>query len=75
MIKVPFVESEIEYFAPFDRLDRPDFTLRTTLSWRLIRVVTLDYEFEYTLEQPFEEVLQQNESRHRILIRFSYTKR
>ncbi len=69
------VETEIEYFAPFERIERPDLSLRSTLSWRLIRILTLDYEFEYTLKQPYEEAFKKNESRHRILLRFSYTKR
>lgn len=69
------VESEVKYFSPFDRMERPDLTLRSTVSWRLLRMLTLDYEYEYILKQPVEEALRQNESRHRVLIRFSYTSR
>ena len=69
------VESEVKYFSPFDRMERPDLTLRSTVSWRLLRMLTLDYEYEYILKQPVEEALRQNESRHRVLIRFSYTRR
>ncbi len=69
------VESELKYFAPFERIKRPDITWRATLSWRLIRILTLDYEYEYTLKQPKEEALKQNESKHRILIRFSFISR
>jgi len=73
--RVATIESEIKYFAPFDRLERPDLALRTTVSWRLIRMLTLDYEFQYSLKQPYEESLRENESHHRILIRFSYFRR
>lgn len=69
------IESEIKYFSPFNRMERPDLTLRSTVSWRLLRMLTLDYEYEYKLKQPKEEALRQNESRHRVLIRFSYTSR
>lgn len=69
------VESEVKYFSPFNRMERPDLTLRSTVSWRLLRMLTLDYEYEYILKQPVEEALRQNESRHRVLVRFSYTSR
>ena len=69
------VESEVKYFSPFERMERPDFTLRSTIGWRVLRMLTLDYEYQYILKQPKEEALRQNESRHRILIRFSYTSR
>ena len=69
------IESEVKYFSPFNRMERPDLTLRSTVSWRLLRMLTLDYEYEYKLKQPEEEALRQNESRHRVLIRFSYTSR
>ena len=69
------IESEVKYFSPFNRMERPDLTLRSTVSWRLLRMLTLDYEYEYKLKQPAEEALRQNESRHRVLVRFSYTSR
>lgn len=73
--KVATIESELKYFAPFNRIELPDLYWRLLVSWRVIRMVTLDYEYKYTLVQTREETLQQNESKHRVLIRFSYTSR
>lgn len=67
------IESELKYFAPFSRIAKPDLHWRSIVSWRLARMITLDYEYKYTLVQA--EELKQNESRHRVLIRFSYLSR
>ncbi|MBD3391089.1 MAG: hypothetical protein GF418_03450 [Chitinivibrionales bacterium] len=68
-------DTEIKVFAPFTRFTYPDFYARATLSWRLIRSITLVYEYEYELSQPEEETLKENLSTHRVLLRFSYTSR
>lgn len=69
------IESELKCFSPFDRMERPDLNMRTTVSWRLLRMLTLDYEYEYKLKQHEDEALQQDESRHRVLVRFSFITR
>jgi len=69
------VDSEVKFFTPFDRITHPDLNLRSTISWRVLKMITLDYEYVYTLQQSQEEELKQNVSRHRVLIRFSYTSR
>jgi len=72
-------ESEFRLFAPVERMRsidfKPDIRWRATLSWRLIRSITLDYQAEYTLRWPKATTLRSDEWRHRILIRFSYTSR
>ena len=69
------LDLEIKYFAPFTRINRPDVVVRNTARWRIARMVTLDYEFRYTLAQPENEKGRVDELRHRILARFSYTSR
>lgn len=68
------LHSELRIFAPFApelRFTRPDLGLESTLSWRLTRAVTLDYELDYTLRQPEEENLQQDNVRHGVHVRYS----
>lgn len=79
------MDSEFQLFFPFGRIknidgDRkavkgPDFDFRNTISWRLINQLTLDYEFRYNLVQPLEEDLNKQEARHRVLLRFSFSRR
>ena len=69
---------ELRVFAPILpelRLTRPDFDLTVTLSWRLARAVTLDYDYTYELEQPEDEAIRKNQSTHKIYLRFSYSSR
>lgn len=73
--RIANIESELKYFAPFERISRPDWKWRTTLSWRLARAVMLDNEFLFTLEQPEEETLREKNWQISVLIRFSYTSR
>ncbi len=66
--------SEVAMFmpvAPELRLTRPDLELETTLSWRIARSITLDYELQYTLKQPAQENLRQDEVRHGVRLRYS----
>jgi hypothetical protein len=68
------IDSELKYFAPFDRITKPDLRFRNTLSWRLISQLTIDYEFRYTLVQSNEIELKRNEGMHRVLLRYSFSK-
>ncbi len=68
------VRGEMRVFAPVApelRFNRPDLDVEATVSWRLARAVTLDYELYYTLKQPKEENLRQDLVRHGIRLRFS----
>lgn len=67
------IESELKFFAPFKRITRPDLQWRSAISWRVARMVTLDYEYKYKLIQEEQDDLEQDESRHRVLIRFSFS--
>jgi hypothetical protein len=71
--KYATVETEVKYFAPFVRIKEPDIFLNNTISWRIARLLTLDYYLKYTLVQAREQNLKQNETSHRVLIRFSFT--
>lgn len=69
---------ELRVFAPMYpemRFMRPDFDLTVTLSWRLARALTLDYDYTYTLKQPEDRNAQENYSTHKIYLRFSYSSR
>jgi hypothetical protein len=70
--------SELKVFTPVlpeMRITRPDFDLNATLSWRLSRYITLDYDYRYILLQPEMTDAQVNTSTHRIWLRFSYSSR
>ncbi len=70
--------SELKVFTPVVpemRITRPDFDLNATLSWRLSRYITLDYDYRYILLQPEMADAQVNTSTHRIWLRFSYSSR
>jgi hypothetical protein len=67
------IESEPEFFLPFSNFDKPHINWSSILSWRIAKMVTLDYEFKLSYIQAEEDDSKQNESRHRINIRFSYT--
>jgi hypothetical protein len=70
--------AELKMFIPVVpdmRLKRPDFDLNTTLSWRLSRYITLDYDYRYILIQPENVDARVNTSSHRVWLRFSYSSR
>lgn len=72
------MDSELQIFYPFARIDSnkgADIDFRNTVSWRLISQLTLDYEFRYNLVQPLEEDLNKQEARHRVLLRYSFSRR
>ena len=69
---------ELRVFAPIApemRLTRPDFDLTATVSWRLARALTLDYDYTFTLNQPEDRNAQVDYSTHKIYLRFSYSSR
>ncbi len=72
------MDSEFQLFYPFVRIDSnkgPDIDFRNTISWRLISQLTLDYEFRFNLVQPLEKDLNKQEARHRVLLRYSFSRR
>jgi hypothetical protein len=74
-------ESEFKFFAPIKRIIvnrrfNPDLRWRATMSWRFVRMATLDYQYEYEIREPLgDESLKINTSKHRVLLRFSITSR
>jgi len=69
---------EIRVFAPVVpelRFTHPDFDLTATLSWRLARSTTLDYDYTYTLKQPNDIDAREDYSTHKFYLRFSFTSR
>ncbi|MBN1578012.1 MAG: hypothetical protein JW913_15740 [Chitinispirillaceae bacterium] len=69
---------ELRIFAPIVpemRFTRPDFDLTVTVSWRLARALTLDYDYTYTLKQPEDINARVDYSTHKIYLRFSYSNR
>jgi hypothetical protein len=71
--------SELKIKAPVVRMGepgfRPDIVWRNTLSWNLIKNMTLDYQVLYTLRWPHEENLRTDNWLHRIILRFSFSSR
>lgn len=65
------LETEFKVLFPFDRLKEPNVDLRSTLSLRLFKMVSLDYDFKYMLDK----VEKKNEINHGINLRFSYISR
>lgn len=68
------VDTELRYFAPVKRISTPDLTISNLLSFHLTGHIILDYDYSFKLIQPEEIELQNKESRHRILLRFSFSK-
>jgi len=77
--KLAIVETDYKIFIPVERMGkedfRPDMEWMASLRWRLVKSVTLDYRYEYTLRWPEEITSRVNDSKHRVLIRFSFTNR
>lgn len=68
--------AELKIFAPVApemRFTSPDFDFSGTLSWRLARAVTLDYEYDWQLKQPENYDARIDKSTHNIWLRFSYS--
>lgn len=68
------VDTEVRYFAPVKRFSTPDITVSNLLSFHLTGQIILDYDYSFNLIQATEKELQSQESRHRILLRFSFSK-
>lgn len=68
--------AELQIFAPIApemRITSPDFDFSATLSWRLTRAVTLDYEYDWLLKQPENPDTRIDKSTHNIWLRFSFS--
>lgn len=71
-------EGELKVFAPIlpeHRLNKPDFEFSGTLSWRLSRILNLDYTYRQTLRQPSELDVPIHTSTHGIWLRLHYSSR
>jgi len=71
-------EGEIKLFAPIlpePRLDKPDVEINTTLSWRLSRILNLDYTYRQNLKRPAELDVPVHTSSHGIWLRLHYSSR
>jgi len=71
-------EGELKVFAPLlpeQRLHRPDVEFGGTLSWRLSRILNLDYTYRQTLKRPTELDVPIHTSSHGIWLRLHYSTR
>ncbi|MDD5675420.1 MAG: hypothetical protein PHC61_14715 [Chitinivibrionales bacterium] len=69
------IETELQVLIPLQRLSHPDYDWTTTISWRIIPPVTLDYQYTYQDHPSAVLETERRQSLHRILLRFSYTSR
>jgi hypothetical protein len=69
------VELKPKLFFPLSRIKYPDVNWWSTLSLYLVRPVTLDYQYQYILQRSEQESAQKQESKHRVLVRFSIVNR
>ena len=67
-------DTEIRLFIPLARYTKPDLVLRNLLSLHLTSNIIIDYDYKFTLVQASQEKLQTNSSRHRILLRISFSR-
>ncbi len=67
-------ESDIRLFMPTNRIETPDFVMRNLISLHITGNLILDYDYNYSLVQASQEKLQTDQSRHRVLIRLSFSK-
>jgi len=71
-------DAEIRVFAPVIpelRINRPDLDLHSTLSWRLSRIMNLDYTYRRSLKQPTELEVPVHTSSHGIWLRLHFSSR
>ncbi|MGM0462183.1 MAG: hypothetical protein ACQEQ4_07160 [Fibrobacterota bacterium] len=66
--------TEIRILAPVERVSKPDITFNNLLSFHLLSNLIADYDFTYRLVQSDDEDLKTNFSRHRFLLRFSFSR-
>ncbi|MBD3344345.1 MAG: hypothetical protein GF401_04700 [Chitinivibrionales bacterium] len=73
------IKTELEVLFPIrtgeEMSFKPQLDFRNTLSWRLFRAISLVYDYRYQLQQPVDPQARINESRHQILIQYSYSSR
>jgi hypothetical protein len=72
---VASAEGEVKIFTPVERLSKPDFEFNGTLSWRLSRILNLDYTYRQSLKQPDELEDPVHLSSHAIWLRLHYSSR
>jgi hypothetical protein len=71
-------EGEVKVFAPVipeHRLTKPDYELNGTFSWRLSRILNLDYTYRQILRQPAELDVPFHTSSHGIWLRLHFATR
>jgi len=68
------MNTEMRLFAPVDRVQHPDVIVRNLVSLHLTGNIIIDYDYNYTLIQATQEDLQENISRHRVLMRISFSR-
>jgi hypothetical protein len=71
-------EGEVKLFAPIlpeQRITRPDYEINGTLSWRLSRILNLDYTYRQSLKRPAELDVPVHTSSHGIWLRLHYSSR
>ena len=71
-------DAEIRVFAPVlpeQRITRPDVDLHGTLSWRMSKVMNLDYMYRRSLKQPTELEVPLHTSSHGIWLRLHFSSR
>ena len=71
-------ELEATALSPVHRLTHPDVTFSSTVSWRISRSITFDYQFKYYLslaEDPQITLPLRDEALHRVIVRFSFSNR
>ncbi|MBD3321281.1 MAG: hypothetical protein GF350_09325 [Chitinivibrionales bacterium] len=77
--RIATIKSELEVLIPIRTGGKfsfkPYLDFRNTLSWRLFRAISLVYDYRYQLQQPADNQAHVNESRHQILVQYSYSSR
>jgi hypothetical protein len=68
-------DGELDIIDPTTRLTHPDYNIISTISLRLIRWITLDYDYTYQRQQPVQVAAQVNKTTYGVYLRFSYSSR
>ncbi len=68
-------DGEVDVIDPTNRLNRPDYNIISTISCRLIRWLSLDYDYTYQRQQPNQVAAQVNKTTYGVYLRFSYSSR
>ena len=67
--------TELQILAPIERFLRPNFDLRSDISWQLTHWMTIDYTYTFLLVQPDNLKDRTDISTHGVWLRFSYSGR